>query len=94
LILTYNQHQQPSNNSSKYKKPEYKISSSSSSSCDGIGCINLAIHRVNILYLTKPGFFCDACTKYLQKAGVVISSKAIDSSFEKERFPEPNNEKM
>jgi hypothetical protein len=92
LILTYNHYQQSSNNNIKYKNPKYKTYSSSS--CDGIDCINLAIHCVTILYLSKPGFFCDACTKYLQKAGVVISSKAIDLRFEKESFPEPNNEKM
>jgi hypothetical protein len=91
-----NYHQQyDANNNIKHRITEYKTSFSlPSTSCDGRGCNNLAIHRVNILYLTKPGFFCDACTKYLQKAGVVISSKAIDLSFEKERFPEPNNEKM
>ena len=54
----------------------------------------MATHYLKIFCLKKPGFFCDACTRYLQKAGVVISSTTIDCSFEKERFPEPNDEKM
>jgi hypothetical protein len=65
-----NYQQQNSNNNGQYKITEYKTSSYS---CDGRGCSNVATHCAKALYLTKPCWLCSFCAEDLKKEGLIES---------------------
>jgi hypothetical protein len=43
--------------------------------CVGKGCNNSAVHRLEILYIRKVGWFCDQCRDNLIASGLVAEIK-------------------
>ncbi len=66
MLIVLN-HQQDSNNNSKYDTREYIF-------CDGKNCNNDASFQLKIFYFKQPCWFCDTCKQNLERVGLVESN--------------------